>query len=185
MSSPSTPCRPKTFSITACTSTADLATVSELFRAYVAWLNIDLTYQDIATELATLPGKYAPERGGALFLARDTSGETEEVLGVVALRALTSESDIEARTKRCEMKRLYVTPAGRGRGIGRALAQRAVAEAEQRGYEEMVLDTLPYMIEARAVYARLGFVECEAYYDTPIEGTVFLRKVLAAGSRLA
>src|SRR5437016_1258338 len=68
----------------------------------------------------------------------------------------------------CEMKRLFVRPAFRGQGMGRHLAQRAVEEARAIGYLMMKLDTLPAMQSAINLYARLGFVRCGAYYDTPL-----------------
>ena len=72
------------------------------------------------------------------------------------------------------MKRLYLSPASRGLGIGKKLVEEVVKEAKRLGYQEMRLDTLPSMVGARALYKIVGFVECERYYDTPIEGTMFL-----------
>lgn len=72
------------------------------------------------------------------------------------------------------MKRLYVAPAGRGAGLGRKLALAVIEAARARGYGEMRLDTLASMAGAQALYRSLGFTEIDAYYDTPIEGTVFM-----------
>ena len=74
------------------------------------------------------------------------------------------------------MKRLYLIPAARGLGLGAALAETIVSEAARLGYAEMRLDTLPSMTGALALYDRFGFKPIPAYYDTPIEGTVFLAK---------
>lgn len=147
---------------------ADLAAAAALFRAYAASLPIDLAYQGFEAELASLPGKYAPPHG-ALLLARGVSGRP---LGCVALRAIDPEGC-------CEMKRLYVAPEGRGLGLGRALMDAILLEASRIGYREIRLDTLPSMTGALSLYRRAGFESVEAYYHTPIAGTVFLAKRLS------
>lgn len=142
----------------------DLRVVTDLFRAYAASLEIELDYQDFDTELTTLPGKYAPPEG-ELLLARDK-------LGCVALRPLTATC--------CEMKRLYVTPEGRGLGIGRALVDAVIQKAIDIGYQEIRLDTLSTMTRAISLYQKAGFCPMPAYYDTPIEDTLFFSRHLAA-----
>ena len=142
----------------------DLAAIVTLFEAYAASLAVDLAYQDFAAELVALPGRYAPPRG-ALLIARDADGNA---LGCVAMRPLNDPN-------RCEMKRLYVAPAGRGTGLGRLLMQALIEEARRIGYREMRLDTLPDMTAAQALYRAAGFEPVEPYYETPIAGTVFMR----------
>lgn len=151
-------------------SAEDLEHAKGLFDAYVKSLGIDLTYQDYATEYSRLPGKYAPPNG-ELLLAVDIV--TNDPVGCVALRPLPS-----AGAKCAEMKRLYIKPEGRGTGAGKALAIEVLKIARALGYEEVKLDTLGSMVAARALYEKLGFTECEAYYETPIEGTVFMVKNL-------
>ena len=80
------------------------------------------------------------------------------------------------------MKRLYCVPTSRGLGVGRLLVEEVIREAERLGYEEMRLDTLPQMDGARKLYREWGFVECERYYETPLEGTIFLSKKLGMKS---
>ncbi|KZM49237.1 GNAT family N-acetyltransferase [Labrenzia sp. OB1] len=145
----------------------DLDVVKTLFRAYVDWLGIDLSYQGFEEELAGMPGKYS-RPSGALFLAKDPDGSS---LGCVGLRPFADNGA-------CEMKRLYVLPAGRGRGVGGALIDRVLGTAADVGYSEMLLDTLPSMTGAIKLYKAAGFDEIPAYYETPIRETVFFRKVL-------
>jgi ribosomal protein S18 acetylase RimI-like enzyme len=71
----------------------------------------------------------------------------------------------------------------RGRGLGRALVDAVVGEAARIGYREMRLDTLPSMAGAIALYGRAGFRPIEPYYDTPVAGTIFLARPLAAVPR--
>ena len=155
------------FQIHAVRTAEDIAAGATLFRAYAASLGVDLAYQDFEAELAALPGKYAPP-AGELLLARDAAGAP---LGCVALRSIEPDSC-------CEMKRLYVAPAARGMGLGRALVQAIVEAAAGLGYRELRLDTLPDMIEAQALYERMGFVRIAPYYETPIAGTVFMSRDL-------
>ncbi|WP_397606722.1 GNAT family N-acetyltransferase [Silanimonas sp.] len=149
------------------TTDADLAMVRELFVAYREHLGIDLGFQQFDAELRDLPGAYAPPRG-RLFLAMDEGVP----LGCVALRAID--------TRRAEMKRLFVRPEGRGRGVGRALIARVLDEARAIGYLEVVLDTLPSMTEAQELYARFGFRDIAPYAATPIAGTRFLALALTS-----
>jgi ribosomal protein S18 acetylase RimI-like enzyme len=153
-------------SIVEATRADDLAAVARLFEAYAASLPVDLAYQNFATELGTMPGKYAPP-GGALFLARSASGEA---IGCVGLRPMADGC--------CEMKRLYVAPAARGLSLGRRLVDAVLAAAVRRGYREIRLDTLPSMSAALALYRRLGFVEIAPYYEGAPAGTRFLARPL-------
>ena len=145
----------------------DVADVADLFRAYAASLDVDLCFQDFGAELAGLPGKYAPPRG-ALLLARSSGGEP---LGCVAVRPLPEDGC-------CEMKRLYVSPAARGLGLGERLVGAALAAAERIGYREVRLDTLPSMTQAAALNRKVGIEPMPSYYETPVAGTLFMRRSL-------
>ena len=153
----------RAFDIQPVRTPADLAAVSELFRDYAASLPVDLRYQDFAAELAALPGKYAPPDGD-LLIARGASGE---LLGCVGLRPLSMEGC-------CEMKRLFLRPAARGLGLGRAMSEAVIAAARWRGYGELRLDTLPTMTAAIGLYAHMGFEVIAPYYAPTPPGTIFL-----------
>lgn len=156
------------FRILPARTAAEVALAGTLFRAYVDGLGIDLAFQDVETELATLPGKYAPP-AGAILLALTPDGAAA---GCVALRPFAP--------KVCEMKRLYVRPEARGTGLGRRLAESALAAARQAGYRRALLDTLRTMTPALRLYAELGFVEIPAYYPNPVPNAVYLARDLDA-----
>lgn len=138
-----------------------------LVEAYAASLPVDLSFQDFDRELAHLADEYGPP-AGACFLA-DVDGGYR---GCIALRRFGEAT--------AEIKRLYVSPDARGRGIGRRLVERVVSEAKQLGYARAVLDTLPSMTEARALYESMGFHSIEPYRFNPVAGTAFLELVLDA-----
>jgi len=139
----------------------DRATVEALFREYVASLREDISFQNVDDELSRLPGKYA-RPGGVVLIAWDGS----EAAGAVAYRMVEPAV--------CEMKRLYVRPAFRGRDIGRELASELIEDAGARGYRTMLLDTLASMNSARALYRDLGFVPVAPYYDNPLPGVMYM-----------
>jgi carbonic anhydrase len=81
------------------------------------------------------------------------------------------------------MKRLYVRPEFRGHALGRALAEKLIAEAGEIGYARMRLDTVPNkMDEAIALYQRLGFKTIAPYYPSPVEHTLFMGLELVSSS---
>jgi len=152
----------KAFSIFSATSPAQIAQARELFLEYAHSLGFSLCFQNFDKELAALPGDYTPP-DGRLLLAEHEG----QLAGCVALHKL--ESDV------CEMKRLYLRPQFRGKGLGRALADRIIAEARQIGYRRMRLDTVePVMKEAVAMYRKIGFKEIAPYCPNPIAGALYM-----------
>lgn len=139
----------------------DLARVRELFLEYQSALEVDLCFQGFERELAGLPGSYAPPDGRLLL-----AWAGPEPAGCVALRRQGADA--------AEIKRLYVRPAFRGRGLGAALARAAMAAASEAGYAKLVLDTLPQMAEAQALYRSLGFRDIAPYYANPVPGARYL-----------
>src|ERR1700688_702022 len=143
-------------------SRVQIAQARELFLEYAQSLGFSLCFQNFDKELAGLPGDYAPPEGRLLLAADDG-----QLAGVSALHKL--EPGI------CEMKRLYLRPRFRGRGLGRVLADRIIAEAHQIGYQRMRLDTVePIMKDAVAMYRKLGFKEVAPYRPNPIAGAMYM-----------
>jgi len=138
-----------------------MPTVKALFSEYAGSLGFDLSFQGFNRELAKLPGEYSTPTG-RILIAREGSA----IVGCVALRRLDEEV--------CEMKRLYVQPAFRGRGIGKQLAECVIKQARESGYRRMKLDTLASMEVAIHLYLSLGFNRIMPYRHNPIEGAVFM-----------
>ncbi|MGE3275216.1 MAG: GNAT family N-acetyltransferase [Vicinamibacterales bacterium] len=151
--------------IAAATSASDVAVARGLLGEYAAWLGRDLSFQGFDDEHRNLPGDYAGPRGTLLVAWRGGSP-----LGMAACR--------QRGDRRAEMKRLFVRREARGLGLGRALVDAVLAHARDVGFEEIVLDTLPEMVAAHALYVQCGFVEVAPYYESPIEGTRFMGRGL-------
>ena len=127
-----------------------------LLREYADAIGVDLAFQDFDSEVADPLGFYE-----LVLLTKD---------GCVALRRIDELT--------CEMKRLFVRPVARGSGLGRQLAEAVIVEARARGYRRMLLDTVPEMAAAQALYRSLGFRETQPYRHNPVRGAVFLELAL-------
>lgn len=139
-----------------------LAATRTLFRAYADSLGFSLDFEDFEAELRALPGIYAPPQG-ALILA----SIGEEAVGCIAMRPLDEQTG--------EMKRLYLTQAARGNGVGRKLCEALIAAAKRAGYTRMRLDTVPgKMDSAITLYRALGFRTIPPYNQSPIPGIIHM-----------
>ena len=158
----SAPSAVKDFDFQQAKSPEQLATVRELLLEYAQSLGFRLCFQSFDDEIAGLPGDYVPPEGRLLLATSDG-----QAAGCVALHKLDDEV--------CEMKRLYVRPQFRGKGLGKALAERVINEARAIGYKKLRLDTVePVMRTAVAMYRQLGFREIAPYRPNPIEGALYM-----------
>ncbi|HEX8925365.1 MAG TPA: GNAT family N-acetyltransferase [Terriglobales bacterium] len=152
----------KSFELEQAQTPEQITAARELFLEYAKSLNFSLCFQSFERELSELPGDYSPPDGRLLLAA---SGSLPAAC--VALHKLEDEI--------CEMKRLYVRPQFRGKGLGRVLAERVVADAREIGYKRLRLDTVePVMRDAVALYRKLGFKEIAPYRENPIEGALYM-----------
>ncbi|MBQ9092356.1 MAG: GNAT family N-acetyltransferase [Anaerotignum sp.] len=147
------------------------AEVGELFKEYTDMLIEGdsefaeyLKIQKYDKELANPASKYGmPE--GRLYLAY----VDEKLAGCVGLKKLDEEG------QHCELKRLYVRPAFRGKKMGERLLDAILQDAKEIGYKAMLLDTLPFLKTAIEMYQRRGFYEIPCYNDSPIDSTIYMK----------
>jgi ribosomal protein S18 acetylase RimI-like enzyme len=140
--------------------TADIEAVRQLVLTHAAERAATPGIEHMRADAARLPGPYIPPRGDIWIAQIDA-----EIVGCIALRPLPGAVG--------EVKRMYVDPAWRGRGVGRALLERLIASARERGYRQIRLGTLHEMVEAQALYRSLGFTPIERYRDDEMVDTMF------------
>jgi len=152
----------------------------QLIRQFLAELNEDLTFQSVEEELQQLPGKYSESLGGCLLLlvfdgnSGSNSGSISSIIdrrdvipvGTVALRRLDDGIG--------EIKRMFIKPDQRGRGLSRVLLSRLLEEARVLHYHTLRLDTLTRLTAANALYRSMGFYEIPPYYFNPINDVLYL-----------
>ena len=139
--------------------------VRNLIIEYTQMLNRDLSFQNFDDELKDPSKKYTASAGELLVAI-----ESDEVVGMIAYHKHSAT--------RCEMKRLYVKPKYRGMKLGEQLIQKLIELAIQSGYTEMVLDTLLPLQSAIYLYQKLGFQQCEPYYNNPMNDVIYFKKML-------
>ena len=133
---------------------------------YITRLGRDLSFQNIDEELSNPAIKYAAPQG-ELLVALD---DDKKVIGMVAYHKHSNE--------RCEMKRLYVSPECRGMKLGERLVDEIMRHAKKAGFKEMVLDTILPLQPAIHLYKKMGFEECEPYYDNPMDDVIYMKRLL-------
>jgi GNAT superfamily N-acetyltransferase len=134
----------------------------QLFKEYSAWLKVDLCFQSFATELENLATMYGPNEGGIILYEQDGF--------FVACGAIRKKN---ATT--CELKRMWVQDAYKGKGIGQQILLQCIQLAKQKNYTTIVLDTLQRLQPAIALYKKHGFTETTAYYNNPHPDTVYMQ----------
>lgn len=155
--------------------------LDSLLKEYIRFVTSDLERasgvgfdpdQLLAKTLGSLDRVIPPQ--GYTFVAEDASGT---VIGMVFLRP-SGEAAME-------IKRLYVPPAGRGLGVGKALVEKAIEFACARDARALRLDTTRNLETAIRLYRALGFEECAPYpesdhFEDPVLGPylVFMEKRL-------
>jgi GNAT superfamily N-acetyltransferase len=144
-------------------SERDIAHVRELFWEYLQWANARLNEEfgvdfDIASMLeenmAELEIYFPPY--GRLLLASDGP----EAAGLACIKRIREDIG--------EIKRMYVRPSFRGRGLGRKLLEGLIREARTIGYTRIRLDSTRFMKEAHALYRSAGFEEIDEYPESEI-----------------
>lgn len=138
------------YEIRAAHDDADVAEVRRLVLAHADARATTPGVEFMRADGERMPGPYVPPRGGLWLAASAGRG-----IGCVALRPIDETI--------AEVKRMYVDPEWRGRGVGRALMERVIAGARERGYGTLRLGTLHDMEAAQALYHSLGFRPIERY----------------------
>ena len=136
-----------------------------LFREYANSLNISLAFQNFDEELNIINSMYGSPTG-CLLLVYDN----ELPVACAAYRKIGEDI--------CELKRMYINPDYRGKGIGQEIMNILCTRSKLNGYRLMRLDTLDTMTPAIKLYSNNGFYTIEAYYHNPNEGVVYMEKSL-------
>lgn len=137
--------------------------IRELFWEYLQWANAKLTAEfNVSFDIAAMLegdmqdlGKFMPP-GGRLLLGY----AGKDLAGIACLKQLTPRIG--------EIKRMYVRPTNRKTGLGRAMLNRLLQEAQSVGYHIVRLDSARFMKEAHQLYRSTGFEEIAAYAGSEI-----------------
>jgi len=116
---------------------------------------IGMSIQEYVTSTIDELCSYVPPQGIYYLLKRE-----DAIIGMGALRRI--------RENIGEIKRMYIRPAYRGKGYGKALLQQLLQKAKEFGYHSIYLDTGPFMTAAQQLYRSFGFTERNAYPETEV-----------------
>lgn len=147
-----------------CTS-YQYAAAARLFTQYAQHIGVDLAFQNFAAELLQLQNMYSPPTG--IILLAKYKGK---FIGCIALR--------KKETNIAELKRMYVLPSHKNKGVGQALLEASILKATQLGYQKIWLDTLATMLPAMHLYTKNGFYEIPAYYFNPNKNALFYELII-------
>lgn len=157
------------FEIIPAKTTEDFEAAKNLFEEYARSLNFDLAFQNFDHEMSTINIQYARPRGVLLLIKSNDN----KFVGCVGIRSLGDNIS--------ELKRMYLIPQARGKGLGRLLLDKAIVQARELGYEYLRLDTVPSMKSAIHLYKKVGFQEIPSYRYNPDPGTLYLELRLSNG----
>jgi len=139
---------------------SDTIELNSLIREYVAWLNIDLSYQDFEGEMEKIESLFTPPAGQYTFAIINS-----KVAGGVGFKCINAET--------AEVKRLYVRPEYQGLALGKTLMNNLLEKLAGLGYKKVVLDAVPPTVHAKLLYESMGFYEIEPYFNNPTPNTKF------------
>lgn len=136
---------------------ADGAAVTALIHGVLREYGLEPDAQGVDADLATLEASYVVPGGWFELLLED--GELRGTVGVVPVP--------DAPEATCELRKMYLQPAARGRGLGKALLDRSIGRARAAGFVRMRLETASVLGEAIALYRSVGFEELPEHPDVP------------------
>jgi GNAT superfamily N-acetyltransferase len=159
-------------------SDEDRVVIRELFLEYLKWANFHLNQEyGINFDIDSMVDRdmekldiFSPPNGRLLLAFEGT-----QAAGIACMRRIREDIG--------EIKRMYVRPEFRGRGIGRALLEALISDTQEIGYPIIRLDSTRFMAAAHSLYRSLGFQEIKLYSESEIPAEyhqhwVFMEKVL-------
>ncbi len=132
-------------------SNQDTADIRTVIFSILAEYGLMAEHEGVDADLADIEGNYMA-RGGSFDVVVDAENK---IVGTVGLYPLDQQT--------CELRKMYLIPACRGKGIGKKLLDRALDKARLQGFLRIVLETSSKLVEAIAMYERYGFTRAEDF----------------------